>query len=420
MWKFILNKVFKAREKLAVDLGGEGDMEKPFIEHLEDLRGMIVRMAVTIFGVTILTFVYCKELLVVIKYPIALAGLQKNILLINLQPTGGFMTAMNISLVAGIVLAFPLLIVFLLQFVLPGLKATEKKVLWPALAIGGGLFLTGMLFSYYVVLPRALEFFYTFSVDFIGNSDGTSSQSAEVLAALDSLKSNPESSARVAEMVIKTLADHHLIGPSSGSQGAGASGMMSSSGIYLWDLVAYVKFVCQFILLFGACFELPVLVMGLVKLDVLNYRMMRGTRSWAAVIIVIVAAVITPTQDALTLSLLAVPMYVLYEICIWLAYMMEKRDRKLNPEYYSDLEREEAAQKADEDAAAEWDNEDYNPWSSDDDGEDEDLASKRKPAESATTENPASGESSEKTEHAPDRERTIEESSREDEGRNTD
>ena len=150
MWKFLLNKVFKAREKFAVDLG-DGDMEKPFIEHLEDLRNMIVRMAVTVLVMTIGTFVYCKELLRVIRMPIAMAGLDKKIALINLQVTGGFMTAMNISLVAGIVLAFPLLLYFLLQFVLPGLKNNEKRVMWPALAVGAGLFMVGMLFAFFVV-----------------------------------------------------------------------------------------------------------------------------------------------------------------------------------------------------------------------------------------------------------------------------
>lgn len=189
--------------------------------------------------------------------------------------------------------------------------------------------------------------------------------------------------------------------------------MTTASGILMWDLVAYVKFVSQFILLFGACFELPVVVMGLVKLDVLNYRMMKGTRSWAAVIIAVVAAVITPTQDMLTLSLLAVPMYVLYEICIWLAYFMEKKDRQLNPEYYADIEREEEAQKADE--AAAWDNEDYNPWSSDDDGEDEDLAARRKSTET-TVDAPAENEPKADAEA----EKTLEESSREDEERNKD
>ncbi len=139
-----------------------------------------------------------------------------------------------------------------------------------------------------------------------------------------------------------------------------------------------MKFVCQFVLIFGACFELPVVVMALVKLDVLNYKVMKTTRAWAAIIICVVAAVITPTQDVLTLGLLAVPMYVLYEICIWLAWWLEKRDRALYPEYYKSIEDDEKAIAATDD----WDNESYNPWSDDDDADE--LRPSSRPAPSGT------------------------------------
>jgi sec-independent protein translocase protein TatC len=144
---------------------------------------------------------------------------------------------------------------------------------------------------------------------------------------------------------------------------------------FIWELTDYVKFLCQFVLIFGACFELPVVVMALVKLDVLNYKMMKGTRSWAAVIIAVVAAVITPTQDALTLALLAVPMYVLYEICIWLAWWMEKKDRQLYPEYY----KEQDADAKELEVSDDWDNESYNPFNQDDD-EEESSSSSAQPA----------------------------------------
>jgi sec-independent protein translocase protein TatC len=419
MWKFLLTKVFKARDKFAVDLGGDKDIEKPFIEHLEDLRTMIVRMAVTIIVITIATFVYCNELLRVIKYPIQLAGLTGKISLFNIAPTGAFMTAMNISMVAGIVIAFPLLLYFLMQFVLPGLRTTEKKIMWPALGIGGGLFITGMLFSYFVVLPGTLEFFYQFGVDFIGNSDATTKAATGLQTALASLKSNSDQSARVAELVIKTLADNGLLAGGANAAPGGSVAAMTT-GATIWELVAYVKFVCQFILLFGACFELPVVVMAFVKLDVLNYNMMKGTRAWAAVIIAIVAAVITPTQDMLTLSLLAVPMYVLYEICIWLAYYMQKKDKEAYPEYYKQLEEDEKATKADDEA--DWDkpDSDYNPWSTAEEDDDEAIRPKSKPT--PTEAPPAAPTEHKDTPPAdPHREKTLEETSREDEQRtNTD
>lgn len=330
MFNWIFKKVVTLREKVAVDLGG-ADEEKPFLDHLDDLRKMIVNMVVTLLVVTLGTFFFYEYLLAIIEHPLVMAGIRDKVDLQNFKVTGGFMTVMNISLVAGVILAFPLLLYFLLQFILPGLRTTEKKVIFPALGVGAGLFLTGVVFAYYVVAPRALFFFYEFSV------------------GMDQL---------------------------SASQGGTAPPTR-----LIWERVEYVKFVCQFVLIFGACFELPVVVMALVKMDVLNYKVMKTSRAWAAIIICVIAAVITPTQDALTLGLLAVPMYALYEICIWLAFYMEKKDRQLYPEYYKEQDEESKAVEV----ADDWDNENYNPWNTgdSDDEEEEDDETKRKEKQAA-------------------------------------
>ncbi len=182
-----------------------------------------------------------------------------------LRPTEGFMLSMKLSFVAGIVVSFPLLLLFILQFVLPGLHSNEKRVLWPAMTVGFGLFLTGAAFAYYMVLPRALLFF------------------------------------------------------------AEWSGNMGISND--WRIGEYISFATQFTLLFGASFELPVVVMVFVKLGLLSYETMSRTRSYAIVGIFVTAAVLTPTPDAMTLCLMAAPMIILYEICIWLAYFDSKKNR---------------------------------------------------------------------------------------------
>lgn len=315
-WAF--KKIVKVREKVALDLG-ETDQEKPFLEHLDDLRTMLMRMAITLIAMVIVTFCFYPQLLAIIEAPLVIAGVRDKISLQNLRVTGGFMTAMNISLVAAVILSFPLLLYYLLQFILPGLHNKEKKVIFPALAVGAGLFMMGVVFAYYVVSPRALGFFYTFSVE------------------MDQLSTT--------------------------------QGGVTTVDKLIWDRVEYVKFLCQFILIFGACFELPVVVMALVKMDVLNYKMMKTSRTWAAIIICIIAAIITPTQDALTLGLLAVPMYILYEICIWLAYWLDKRDRALHPEYYADLDKADSELSVKDD----WDNENYNPWGGNDEDEDDEF-----------------------------------------------
>lgn len=363
MWKWLFNKVVKVREKVAVDLGG-GDVEKPFIEHLDDLRTMIVRMAITLCVAVIGTFAFSKQLMVVMTHPIESAGLKDKIQLVGLNLTDAFMVQVNVSMMAGIIISFPLLLWFLLQFILPGLKTTEKKVLFPAIGIGVGLFLTGVVFAFFVVAPGTVYFFYSCNADLNIGADLT--------------KAIPMS------------------------------------------VITYTKFITQFVLIFGACFETPVLVMALVKLDILSYKVMKTTRTYAIIAILIIAAVVTPTQDAFTLGLLAVPMYVLYEICIWLAWWMEKKDRAANPEYYKGLDEDEKAMEA---PAEDWDNENYNPWNSDGD-DDEDLKPKPTPspdsggspaAAKPAPEAPASDEHAAPA-HSPSaepREKTLEEYARE-------
>ncbi|MBK1835568.1 twin-arginine translocase subunit TatC [Roseibacillus ishigakijimensis] len=187
------------------------------------------------------------------------------VLMQSLNPTEGFMLSVKLAFFAALVVSFPLLLFFLLQFVLPGLHKAEQRALFPALGIGFCLFLTGVLFAYFIILPNVLDFFYQYSLEMGIQND--------------------------------------------------------------WRIGYYISFATQFVLIFGLAFELPVVVMTLVKLGILSYEMMRTTRSYAILAIVVIAAIITPTPDALTLGLLAVPMYILYEICIWLAYFIDKKEK---------------------------------------------------------------------------------------------
>lgn len=190
----------------------------------------------------------------------------KLVLMQALNPTEGFMLSIKLALFAGIVISFPILLLFTLQFILPGLKQNEKKALWPAMAVGFGLFLGGVLFSYFIVLPKVLDFFYVYAQQM-----GVTNE---------------------------------------------------------WRIGYYISFATQFTLIFGLAFELPVVVMTLVKLGILNYEIMRNTRSYAILAIVVIAALITPTPDIATLAFLAVPMIILYEICIWLSFFHRRKERE--------------------------------------------------------------------------------------------
>lgn len=364
---YLLKKVFELREKAHVD------HEKPFLEHLEDLRIMVTRVVITLLISMIICFTFQGELMSLLRAPaeqvlhtkqkqsmpdpklekdikvptveiwnearkaeqIALgldeaqrktfyknlanpdlefharsvsllraakalpeerrAEFVKNLgvddqmvrqvtallksnpdtdssaraevdMMSALKPTETFMLSMKLAFFAGIVLAFPLLLLFILQFVLPGLHPREKRMLWPAMIIGFGLFVGGVCFAYFLVLPKALLFFYDWSSNL-----GVSNE---------------------------------------------------------WRIGEYISFATQFTLLFGLSFELPVVVMVLVKLGVLSYESMSKTRAYAFVAIYVAAAIITPTPDIMTLNLMALPMLVLYEICIWLAWFDRKKNRE--------------------------------------------------------------------------------------------
>jgi hypothetical protein len=114
---------------------------------------------------------------------------------------------------------------------------------------------------------------------------------------------------------------------------------LSLGGTTEYRFTDYASFVVQFTLIFGLCFELPVIVYALNKLGILSYQLMKNTRSYAIMIIVVIAALLTPTTDLVNLSLLAVPMVFLYEISIWIAYFHDKAVKKRETE-------EEAAEEA--------------------------------------------------------------------------
>ena len=193
-----------------------------------------------------------------------------------LQPSEAFNLSVKLALYASLVLTLPLILYYILEFILPGLHAKERKTLFYALFIGFGLFLTGVVFAYFMVLPRILEFFFNYSMDLGISND--------------------------------------------------------------WRIGFYLSFTMNFVLLFGLSFELPVFVMPFVKLGILNYAMMKRTRRYAITIIAIAAAILTP-QDVISMLMMGVPMYLLYEICIFLAW---KDEKKQNKEAALELAREQA------------------------------------------------------------------------------
>ncbi len=235
---------------------------KPFLDHVEDLRWMVVKMALALGAGMAGCFGFRMQLVRIVQGP--LAGVDEK-LVANLQSLGvadSMTISLQLAFYGGIVIAFPALLYFLAEFVLPALTGREKRILLPAFVAGFGLFLGGVAFSYFVVLPQALAFFF---------------QDAQAL------QWNPT-----------------------------------------WTVREYYSFVTQFTIAFGLSFELPLVILVLVKLGIVDRAQLAAARPYAVVIIFIFAAVITPTQDMITLLCMGGPMVLLYELCIWISAWMGK------------------------------------------------------------------------------------------------
>ena len=243
----------------------ESETSKPFLEHLEDLRWTIVKMAITLLVAMVLCFVFRTTLVQIMQQP--LQDIDPKIgALRAMAVTDSFTISFRLSFYAGIVISFPILLYFIAEFVLPALTATEKRYLFPAIVVSFGLFLTGVLACYYWLLPKTILFFFR------------DTQSLGWTAA--------------------------------------------------WTVQEYYSFLTRFTIGFGLAFELPVVVLALVRFGLITYAFMARTRPYAVVLIFIMATIITPTPDALTMIAMAMPMCLLYESCIWIAWFMQRKALK--------------------------------------------------------------------------------------------
>jgi sec-independent protein translocase protein TatC len=186
--------------------------------------------------------------------------------LLNLGPAGGFMVAFQLAIYGGIVLASPFLIYFIAQFVVPALKKKEKHYMFQGFAIGTCLFAAGVLFCYFVLMPLALA---------------ASQKYSEWLGI----------------------------------------------GAYQWTAEAYISFVCKFMLGMGLGFEMPVIILVLVKIGVLDYAKLAAFRRYMIVVNLVLGAVLT-TPEVLTQVMMALPLQILYEISVWIAWYWERQEKK--------------------------------------------------------------------------------------------
>src|SRR5438093_1002932 len=148
-----LRDIFKFRDL------PESETSKPFLEHLEDLRWTIVKMALTLGVAMIICFAFRSELVRILQAPLRDVGSQIGTLK-ALGITDSIVISFHLAFYAGIVLSFPLLLYFLAEFVLPALTAVEKRFLFPAIGVSFALFLLGVSVCYFWLLPKTILFFF--------------------------------------------------------------------------------------------------------------------------------------------------------------------------------------------------------------------------------------------------------------------
>ncbi len=331
--------------------------EKPFLEHLEDLRKTLMKMIVTMMVATILAFAFNKQIFAFVLYPVMLGDLGGKISFITLAPQEILMLSIKVAFFAGLIGSFPLLVFFVGEFVLPGLRQQEKRFVLPGIGIGFVLFLIGAAFAFFLACPIALKFFYKFQTErseFLNPSlivkEGKVS-AADLLSAgsaSEALKAsspgatpapapvteiNPELRAQIVEVLRDSVAissdsELHITFDENSKKL-----ILSTAPIQItpYQYGKYINFVTRLVLVFGLAFQLPVVVTILVKLELLTARVMRTTRPMAWIIMLIVSAIFTP-PDIMTLGLLAGPLIVLYEICIWIAWFIETQREKTKRE----------------------------------------------------------------------------------------
>ena len=255
-----------------------------FFEHLEALRWHLIRACLAIVVFTGVAFAYYDVIWTkIIMGPMDLHFWTYRMMcklgaflhmdgfcitkipghLINTEMAGQFTLQINSSIIIGIMLGFPYLLWEIWRFIKPALHEKERKAASGFVAYASFLFILGVLFGYYVIAPESIAFLANYQV----------SDKIENLFSIDS----------------------------------------------------YLSSVTTLTLATGVVFELPILVYVLSTLGILTPRFMRSTRRYAIVIILIVAAIITPTPDMLTMSIVSAPLLILYEVGILVSAVVEKR-----------------------------------------------------------------------------------------------
>jgi len=239
---------------------------KSFVGHLVDLRKTIITSALFIFAGICIAIPLAPYILHLLEIPYYKQGLDK-VVPLSLNEIGGPLAiAMQIIIWSGLLFSLPFVVLSVGSFVFPGLKEKEKYVLVRGAAFSVALFVLGVWMGYVWTVPVALDVMYK-----IGEWMGTP--------------------------------------------------------LEFWKITGYVAFVLKLLVAFGLTFQLPIILVILGNMGIISSRMLRDKRRHVIVGLLVLAMFMTPS-DPFTMVMMAAPLIVLYEGCIWLIWLREGGGRK--------------------------------------------------------------------------------------------
>lgn len=277
------------------DRGKTLEAEMSFFDHLEVLRWHLIRSAIAILLFTVLAFSYYDfifgEIIMGPKSPdfwtyrmmcnltdqfnlgagFCIKEIPFNI--INTEMAGQFTLQMNSSLLIGFIFGFPYLLWEIWRFVKPGLTEKETNSAAGFVFYATLLFITGLLFGYYIIAPLSVSF--------------------------------------LANYTVSDVIDNQI------------------------SIHSYLSTVGTLSIGTAITFELPIIIFILSKMGIMTPAFMRASRRYAFVIVLIISAIVTPTPDMLPMITISFPLYLLYELSIVVSERVDKKRKKKELEFYS-------------------------------------------------------------------------------------
>lgn len=249
--------------------------EETFISHLVELRDRLLRCVVAVVVVFLCLFYWARDLYTLLARPL-LAALPQGGQMIATDVVGVFLVPVKVTLLVAVVLVLPYLLYQIWAFVAPGLYAHEKRLVLPLVIASTALFILGMAFAYFLVFPTVFKFMSSIA---------------------------PEGVA------------------------------------WMTDITKYLDFAIATFIAFGVTFEVPVVVILLVRMGVVSIAKLKEIRPYVIVGAFVIGAIFTP-PDVVSQFMLAVPLCLLYEVGILVAQLMERGAPTQSDDYHPMTEKE--------------------------------------------------------------------------------